>query len=46
MSFWMMILGIMAAISIDSEKPAHTNYSLVVLTAICFSCAAYIEVNR
>jgi len=46
MSFWMMILGIVAAISIDSEKPAHTNYSLVALTAICFSCSAYIEVMK
>lgn len=46
MGFWMMILGAMAAIAIDAENPAHVNYSLVALTAICFSCAAYIEVKK
>lgn len=46
MSFCMVILGIMAAVAIDTENPAHVNYSLVALTAICFSCAAYIEVKK
>lgn len=46
MSFWMTILGIMAAVAVDKSNPAHVNYSLVALTAICFSCAAYIEVKK
>lgn len=42
----LMIVGIMAAMSIDSQKPAHTNYSLVALAAVCFGLATYIEVVK
>lgn len=43
---WLMILGTLAAMSIDSQKPEHTNYSLVALAAVCFGLAAYIEVMK
>lgn len=44
MIFLTIFIGSVAAFSIDSDKPAHTNYSLVGLVAICFFSAVLLKV--
>lgn len=43
MIFWIMLVGICSAFSIDDEKPASMNAVLAVLTIFCFSACIYVE---
>ena len=43
MIFWIMLVGVCAAFSIDAEKPVSTNVVLCVLTMFCFSVSIYLE---
>ncbi|WBX38992.1 hypothetical protein [Acinetobacter schindleri] len=40
MIFFLMLIGIITAFSVNKEKPAHVNYSLAVITAASFLAAA------
>jgi|GEM_PF-6328720 len=44
MSLIMMLIGVLAAFCIGTEKPEHVNYSLAIITAVSFLAAALIEI--
>lgn len=43
MIFWIMFVGVIAALDIDDKKPASTNAIRCVLTIFCFSASIYLE---
>lgn len=46
MIFFLMLIGILAAFSVDQAKPEHVNYSLAIIVATSFLAAALIEIFR
>ena len=43
MIFWIMLVGVCSAFSIDAEKPTSTNVVLAALVVFCFSAGIYLE---
>lgn len=43
---WILLIGIIAAFSIDTDKPAHLNYALVALVVLCFGCFTVYKVMK
>ncbi|GEM_PF-2741277 len=42
MALWFIVVGTLAAFSIQTDKSGYFNSLLVTLTAICFGFATYI----
>ena len=43
MIFWIMFVGVVAALGIDAKYPPSTNVVLGLLAAFCFSISIYVK---
>lgn len=43
MIFWIMLVGVCAAFSIDKEYPTSMNVVLCALALFCFSISIYVK---
>lgn len=43
MIFWIMFVGVVAALGIDAKYPPSTNVVLGLLSAFCFSISIYVK---